>query len=146
MPPFDAEPAAPLDEFGELLLPLELQQLELQLRDDASRLAAQLSERMPATRTPLDRPLQRPRRFGAAMRLAALGSVAAAVVLIWTFGPTPAPLRRPDGSRPTPSVATHDAITPTGAVELPWQELSSPELEGALDALEGELTTTLISI
>lgn len=168
-----SEPAPPLDEHGELVLDDELCDLAEALATDAqhlsamaavSNLGAQLrkdASRLSVAAGATDacappRPLIQSASEEASRSNAGAASwrpvwrvvpLAAAVLVICLFAVPPSPPQpiTTISIEPTPATRTPTTAAPVrhAAEAIPWQELTSPELEGALDLVDETISISI---
>lgn len=152
-----AEPPAPLDAQGELQLDAELESLAQQLQQDSQRIMAaapagaldaeleslggQLladSRRVMAAAQPARAERRRLGWAKAVLRIAPVAAAAAIVCLLALPPLRPAP-------HPAPAAPQRQPVQETShtADSIPWEQLSSPELEGALDLINGPVQISI---
>ena len=165
-----SEPAPPLDDRGELVLDDDLAELAQTLMADARHLSemadvsgigAQLQREAAlladiaavndggdgaATLTSEQRVDRAPRREITWRQVWRVVPLAAAVMLVCFLAAPPAPPQhsttiqlRSDAPTATPVNSAANSASPS----LPWQELTSPELEGALDLVDETVSISI---
>jgi hypothetical protein len=183
-----AEPSAPLDAEGELLLDAELTAMARQLQDESGRLVQIADGKSPPDRHTSHLPLtdhgelqlddtlaaianqltlqsrqlattagasgavsdlQRSRNVRRKAGLLRLAPFAAAAALVLALVSSPAMLEQVEQRAPSVRLDSgNPSKLPIQEVgvdnsSIPWQQLSSPELEGALDLVDGTVTISI---